>query len=93
MAFLPHDVLCYLSYCFGLIKIIYTQELCAMEDLIADYVELRTEMTGRVITEQTIHSSPGTSFAQAAKLHKLVALACAMTGDPAFARQARKRFL
>ncbi len=69
------------------------QEMCAMEDLIADYVELRTEMTGRVISEQTIHSSPGTSFAQAAKLHKLVALARAMTADPAFARQARRKFL
>ena len=64
-----------------------------MEDLIADFVELKTEMSGRVITEQTIHSSPGICFAQAAKLHKLVALARTMTSDPAFARQARRRFL
>ena len=69
------------------------QELYALEDLIADYVELRSEMVGRVLTEQTIYSSPGTSFTQARKLHKLFALARTMTGDAAFARQVRRRFL
>ena len=69
------------------------QELYTLEDLTADYVELKTEMAGRVITEQTIHSSPGHTFAAAVKLHKLVALARAIASDPAFARQARRRFL
>ena len=69
------------------------QELCTLEDLIADYVELKAEMAGRVLTEQTIYSLPGIGIAQAAKLYKLVALALAITGDAAFARQARRRFL
>ena len=69
------------------------QELFVLEDVIADYVELRTEMGGRVVTEQTMHVAPTISFAQAAKVHKLLALARAMPSDAAFSRQVRKRML
>ena len=89
-----HIILLALSYrSHSALVLLAGQELYALEDLIADYVELKTEMAGRVITKQMIHSSPGLSFTAAGKLQKLVALAQAMNGDAAFARQARKRFL
>jgi hypothetical protein len=69
------------------------QELFVLEDVIGDYVELKTEMAGRVVTEQTMHVAPSISFAQAAKVHKLAALASAIPSDAAFARQLRKRIL
>jgi hypothetical protein len=72
-------------------KLLADEELFALEDLIADYVELTMSVTDRVITKEMIYSLPIVSVAS--KLDKLVGLSAAMVGDAAFARQARRKFL
>ena len=69
-------------------KLLTDEELFALEDLIADYVELTMSVTDRVITREMIYAMPAAS-----KLDKLVGLSAAMAGDAAFARQARRKFL
>ena len=69
-------------------KLLTDEELFALEDLVADYVELTMSVTDRVITRDTIHAMP-----VASKLDKLVGLSAAMVGDATFARQARRKFL
>jgi hypothetical protein len=61
-----------------------------LEDLMADYVELKASVASGLITEQMIHSAP---FKAASKLHKLVQLSTAMEGDASFARQTRRKYL
>ena len=73
-------------------KLLADEELYALENLIADYVELTISMIdGRVITRETIYSLA--TVAAASKLDKLVGLSAAMVGDAAFARQARRKFM
>ena len=72
-------------------KLLADDEMFALEDLIADYVELTMSMPDRVITREMVYSLPTT--AAASKLDKLVGLSAAMVGDAAFARQARRKFL
>jgi hypothetical protein len=71
------------------------QELYAVEDLAADFAELKASMVAAidVITELVLYSSPGATFAAASNLHKLCSLSDAMAGDAAFARQARRKYL
>jgi hypothetical protein len=69
-------------------KLLTDEELFALEDLVADYVELTMSVADRVITRDTICAMPAAS-----KLDKLVGLSAAMAGDAAFARQARRKFL
>lgn len=73
-------------------KLFADEELYALEDLVADFVELTASMPSGV-TEAAIYSSPGNTFHAASKLHKLVRLSAAMAGDAAFARQARRKYL
>ena len=70
-------------------KLLSDEELYSLEDLVADYVDLQASVA-QVITEQMILSS---TFATAGKLHRLARLSTSMTGDAAFARQAKRRFL
>ena len=72
-------------------KLLTDEELFALEDLIADYVELTMSMNDHVITREMIYSLP--TVAAASKLDKLVGLSAAMAGDAAFARQARRKFM
>lgn len=67
------------------------EELYALEDIVADYVELKVSMPGQIITEQMVIALPHHS--PASKLHKLIGLSAAMVGDHAFARQARRKYL
>ena len=67
------------------------QELFGLEDLVADYLEVKLSTPGQSITEQMITSSP--ADAPASKLHRLVGLSAAMAGDAAFARQTRRKYL
>ena len=67
------------------------QELFALEDLVADYIELKMSTPGQLITEQMLHASPWDTAAS--KLHKLAGLSAAMSVDAAFARQARRKYL
>ena len=59
-------------------KLLSDDEMFALEDLCADYVELQSSV-GVVVKEMT-------------SLHKLVALSEKLAGDSAFARQARRKF-
>eukprot|EP01046_Picozoa_sp_COSAG06_P050561 COSAG06_NODE_8040_length_2291_cov_10.244982_2_plen_329_part_00 len=72
-------------------KLLTDEELFALEDLIADYVELTMSMNDHVITREMIYSLP--TVAAASKLDKLVGLSATMAGDAAFARQARRKFM
>ena len=72
-------------------QLLADEELYALEDTVADYVELKAAMTGQAITEAMVYSSH--SFDAASKLHKLVALSSAMAADAAFARQVRRKCL
>lgn len=69
-------------------KLLTDEELFALEDLVADYVELTMSVADRVITREMIFAMP-----VAGKLDKLVGLSAAMAADAAFARQARRKFL
>jgi hypothetical protein len=73
-------------------KLLADEELHALEDLVADYIELKASVAD-AITEHVIYFSPGHTFGVASKLHKLVRLSAGMSGDAAFARQARRKYL
>ena len=68
------------------------EELFALEDLVADYVDLTMSVVDRIITRDMIYAMPSVDGV-ASKLDKLVGLSAAMAGDAAFARQARRKFL
>jgi len=72
-------------------KLLTDEELFALEDLIADYVELTVSVADGVITKAMIYAMPTAGVAS--KLDKLISLSEAMAGDAAFARQARRKFL
>ena len=72
-------------------KLLTDDELFALEDLIADYVELTMSVTDGIITKEMIYAMP--TVGAASKLDKLVGLSAAMAGDAAFARQARRKFM
>ena len=69
-------------------------ELFAVEDLVADFVELQaTVPDGGVLSQEAIYSAVGGSCAPAVKLHKLVRLSNKMGSDAAFARQVKRKFV
>jgi len=72
-------------------KLLADDELFALEDLLADYVELTVTVADGVITKDMIYAMP--TVAVASKVDNLVSLSAAMAGDAAFARQARRKFL
>jgi hypothetical protein len=72
-------------------KLLSDEELFALEDMIADYVELTMSVTDGIVTKDMIYSMP--TVAVASKLDKLVGLSAAMAGDAAFARQARRKVI
>jgi len=72
-------------------KLLTDEDLFALEDLVADYVDLTMSVADGIITKDMIYSMP--TVAVASKLDKLVGLSAAMAGDAAFARQARRKFL
>ena len=68
------------------------QELYALEDLVADFVEQTASVAGgsEIVTKQMIHFSGEVSAAS--RLHKLVSLSVAIGSDAALARQLRRKF-
>ena len=76
-------------------ELLSDEELFALEDIVADFVELEasTMPAMRPITLEAVHTSPGDACAPAAKLLKLVALSERLATDAAFARQARRKFV
>lgn len=73
-------------------KLLTDEELFALEDLVADYVDLTMSVVDRIITRDMIYAMPSVDGV-ASKLDKLVGLSAAMAGDAAFARQTRRKFL
>ena len=67
-------------------KMLSDDELFAVEDCVADFVEARASC--EVVTMETVNTNRAV-----AKAHKLVALAEAMSGDAMFARQLRRKFV
>ena len=75
-------------------QLLADEELHVVEDLCADFVELQAAVpNGGVLTQNTIYSAVGHSYAAAVKLHKLVRLSASMGSDGAFARQLKRKFL
>ena len=69
-------------------KLLGDDELYALEDLVADYVELESSMGGVALTLETIHANENAS-----KLLKLVGLSEHIAADSAFSRQARRKYV
>ena len=67
-------------------KMLSDDELFAVEDCVADFVEARASC--EVVTMETVNTNRAVG-----KAHKLVALAEAMPGDGMFARQLRRKFV
>ena len=67
-------------------KMLSDDELFAVEDCVADFVEARTSC--EVVTMETVNT-----IRAVGKAHKLVALGEAMPGDGMFARQLRRKFV
>ena len=67
-------------------KLLGDDELYALEDLVADYVELESSM-GVALTLETIRANENAS-----KLLKLVGLSEHIAADSAFSRQARRKY-
>ena len=70
-------------------QLLADEELFALEDLCADYLEMQTA-AGGVLTPEVAHSSPASA---AARLAKLVGVSEGLASDAAFARQARRKFV
>jgi hypothetical protein len=65
-------------------------ELFAIEDLIADFSDLRTTMLPQVITIELANS--GDNFSLVAKLLKVVSVSNTFRSDAAFARQLKRKY-
>ena len=70
-------------------QLLADEELFALEDLCADYLEMQTA-AGGVLTQEVAHSSPASA---AARLAKLVGVSEGLASDAGFARQARRKFV
>ena len=68
-------------------KLLSDEELFAMEDCIADFLEARA--ASDVVTAEIVHANAEVM----GKLHKLVALSEGLPNDAAFARQLRRKFV
>jgi hypothetical protein len=67
-------------------KLLGDDELYALEDMVADYYELKSSMG--VVTLEAMHA-----YKAASQLSKLVALSEGVVADGAFARQARRKYV
>ena len=70
-------------------QLLADEELFALEDLCADFLEMQTA-AGGVLTPEVAHSSPASA---AARLAKLVGVSEGLASDAGFARQARRKFV
>jgi hypothetical protein len=68
-------------------KLLSDDELYALEDMVADFVEFESSI-GVVVTLEIVHGNESAS-----KLLKLVALSERLVADSAFARQARRKYV
>jgi hypothetical protein len=68
-------------------KLLSDDEAYALEDIVADYLELKTSIAGVVTLDAIVANE------SASKLLKLIGLSEGMAADSAFARQARRKYL
>eukprot|EP01048_Picozoa_sp_COSAG05_P002804 COSAG05_NODE_122_length_17611_cov_47.044655_2_plen_321_part_00 len=68
-------------------KLLGDDETCALEDMIADFIECKASLVG-VVTLDTISGNEN-----AVKLLKLITLSEHIVADAAFARQARRKYV
>ena len=76
-------------------QLLTDDEVCAAEDLCADFWEFQT-LVGSVVTRELVHSSPAAScpsYTAARKLATLVGLSEGIAADAQFARQLRRKIL
>ena len=71
-------------------QLLADEELFALEDLCADYLEMQTAAGGVLTQEAVYRYSPAGA---AARLAKLAGLSEGLASDAAFARQARRKFV
>ena len=74
-------------------KLLADEELFALEDMIADWVEVQASVVGQVVTELALYATAGQPFGVGVKVHKMIKISEVATGDAAFARQLRRKFV
>jgi chromosome segregation ATPase len=72
-------------------KLLTDEELFAIEDMIVDWAEVQASMEGKVITQTALYATQ--TFGVGVRVHKLLKISEVATGDAAFARQLRRKFL
>ena len=70
-------------------RLLSDDELFALEDICADYLELKTSTAG-VLTHEVAYANPGGA---AVKLAKMIGLSEGTASDPRCARQLRRKFV
>jgi hypothetical protein len=79
-------------------KLLTDAELFALEDVIADFLELRASV-GTITFDMAFVShadyagTPSQTFSVAAAMHKMVSLSAGLASDAAFARQLKRKFV
>ena len=69
-------------------KLLADEELFTLENLITDWAELQASMEGQVIMQMALYT--GNTIGT---VHRMVKVSEVSTGDAAFARQLRRKFL
>ena len=70
-----------------------TTDKLAVVDAMHTQVEMQASMVDQVVTETTLYATAGHAFGVGAKVHKMLKISAVATGDAAFARQLRRKFL
>ena len=70
-----------------------TSDKLAVADAMHTQVEMQASMVDQVVTETTLYATAGHAFGVGVKVHKMLKISAVMTGDAAFARQLRRKFL
>ena len=70
-----------------------TTDKLAVVDAMHTQVEMQASMVDQVVTETTLYATAGHAFGVGVKVHKMLKISAVATGDAAFARQLRRKFL
>jgi hypothetical protein len=54
---------------------------------------MQASMVDQIVTETTLYATAGHAFGVGVKVHKMIKISAVATGDAAFARQLRRKFL
>ena len=70
-----------------------TTDKLAVAGAMHTQVEMQASMVDQVVTETTLYATAGHAFGVGVKVHKMLKISAVATGDAAFARQLRRKFL